>query len=72
MARVTLQTIADRGMAVLLVDHDMDLVLDVCRHIYVLDFGRVIAAGSPTEIRGDDKVIAAYLGSARTPEQVTA
>jgi branched-chain amino acid transport system ATP-binding protein len=49
---------------VLLVDHDMDLVLDVCSHVYVLDFGRVIAAGSPSAIRCDDRVIGAYLGSA--------
>ena len=59
-----LAAIADRGTAVLLVDHDMDLVLEVCSHIYVLDFGRVIAAGSPSEIRCDERVIAAYLGSA--------
>jgi branched-chain amino acid transport system ATP-binding protein len=60
---VRLQAIARRGTAVLLVDHDMDLVLEVCTHIYVLDFGRVIAAGSPSEIRDDEHVIAAYLGS---------
>jgi branched-chain amino acid transport system ATP-binding protein len=59
-----LEAIARRGTAVLLVDHDMDLVLEVCSHVYVLDFGRVIAAGSPSEIRGDERVIAAYLGRA--------
>jgi len=59
-----LHAIARRGTAVLLVDHDMDLVLEVCCHIYVLDFGRVIAAGSPSAIRCDDRVIGAYLGSA--------
>jgi branched-chain amino acid transport system ATP-binding protein len=58
-----LQAIADRGQAVLLVDHDMDLVLNVCAQIYVLDFGRVIASGSPDEIRADERVISAYLGS---------
>jgi branched-chain amino acid transport system ATP-binding protein len=65
-----LQAIAGRGTAVLLVDHDMDLVLEVCSHVYVLDFGRVIASGSPAEIRRDDRVIGAYLGSAKAPEEV--
>ena len=59
-----LRAIAERGTAVLLVDHDMDLVLEVCSHVYVLDFGRVIAAGAPSAIRGDERVIGAYLGSA--------
>ncbi len=53
-----------RGIGVLLVDHDMTLVLDVCDDITVLDFGRVIATGTPQEIRGNQAVIAAYLGSA--------
>ena len=59
-----LDAIARRGTAVLLVDHDMDLVLAVCSHVYVLDFGRVIAAGTPSAIRADERVIGAYLGSA--------
>lgn len=59
-----LLAIAARGTAVLLVDHDMDLVLEVCSHVYVLDFGCVIAAGSPSVIRDDERVVAAYLGTA--------
>jgi ABC-type branched-subunit amino acid transport system ATPase component len=46
----------------------MDLVLDICSRVYVLDFGRVIAAGSPAAIRDDELVVASYLG--RTAEVV--
>jgi branched-chain amino acid transport system ATP-binding protein len=58
-----LRAIAEGGPVVVLVDHDMDLLLEVCSLVYVLDFGRVIAAGRPAEIRNDPRVVAAYLGS---------
>jgi len=51
-------------VSMLLVDHDMSLVMRVCDHITVLDFGRVIATGDPSVIRSDPVVITAYLGEA--------
>ncbi len=54
------------SIAVMLVDHHMDLVTSVCDRVVVLDFGRVIASGVPPEIRNDPKVLDAYLGEVAT------
>ncbi|MEI2815046.1 MAG: hypothetical protein V9E99_01090 [Microthrixaceae bacterium] len=51
------------GLAVLLVEHDVPLVMSVCSMIYVLDFGRIIASGTPDQVQQNQTVLDAYLGS---------
>ena len=58
-----LRSLAAGGMAVVLVEHDVQLVMSVCEQVHVLDFGRIIASGSPSEIQTDDAVLNAYLGT---------
>jgi branched-chain amino acid transport system ATP-binding protein len=71
LGRVLLD-LAHRGIAVLLVEHDMSLVMSICEFVSVLDYGAVIAHGDPASVQADPAVQAAYLGStedAAAPEQ---
>jgi ABC-type branched-subunit amino acid transport system ATPase component/branched-subunit amino acid ABC-type transport system permease component len=63
-----IRAIADTGTGILLVDHDVALVLGLCDHIYVLDFGRLIAEGDAAAIRADHAVAEAYLGTTQDGE----
>jgi branched-chain amino acid transport system ATP-binding protein len=64
-----LREVAGSGLAVLLVEHDMSFVMGTCERIHVLDFGRIISVGTPTEVQGDDTVRAAYLGEDEEQER---
>jgi sulfate-transporting ATPase len=66
-----LREISRAGTAILLVDHDVRFVLDVCDPVYVLDFGRIIAEGTPDQIRSDPAVADAYLGTTHSTTAAT-
>ena len=57
-----IRKIADQGTTVMLVEHDMKLVMGISDRLLVLNYGRVLAEGTPEEIRQNPDVIAAYLG----------
>jgi branched-chain amino acid transport system ATP-binding protein len=59
----TMQALAAEGLAIVLVEHDLRLVMEVCASIYVLDLGSVITHGPPEEVREHPGVLAAYIGS---------
>jgi branched-chain amino acid transport system ATP-binding protein len=58
-----MRSLASDGMAVVLVEHDVDLVMQTCDRIFVLDFGSLLAEGTPDDIRNDPAVMTAYLGA---------
>ena len=51
-----------RGVTLIVVEHHMDLIMGVCDHIAVLNFGKTIAEGAPSEVSADEQVLEAYLG----------
>jgi branched-chain amino acid transport system ATP-binding protein len=62
MARFILDIHEERGITVVMIEHDMGVVMDISEHIHVLDFGKRIADGTPDEVRSNPDVIRAYLG----------
>ena len=63
-----LRLVAEAGLSMLLIEHDMSVVMNVCDHICVLNYGRKIAEGSPKEIQANPQVIKAYLGEDEADE----
>jgi ABC-type branched-subunit amino acid transport system ATPase component len=65
--RILREYVRERGVGVLLVEHDMSLVMGACDTIYVMEFGEILFMGTPEEVRANDWVRAAYLGEASEP-----
>jgi branched-chain amino acid transport system ATP-binding protein len=70
MARFILDIQEERGITVLLIEHDMGMVMDISSKVVVLNFGQVIATGTPDEVRENQEVIRAYLGVKREQGEV--
>jgi len=65
MARFVLDIYEERVNTIVLIEHDMGVVMDISDRVVVLDFGRKIAEGTPSEIKSDPNVIKAYLGAGK-------
>lgn len=62
MVRFIVDIQKERGITVVLIEHDLGVVMDISDHVYVLDFGELIGAGKPSEVANNPKVIEAYIG----------
>jgi branched-chain amino acid transport system ATP-binding protein len=62
--RTLMLQLRDAGLSILLIEHDMAFVMNLCDYLYVLDFGVMIAQGRPDEVRANPAVLDAYLGRA--------
>jgi branched-chain amino acid transport system permease protein len=67
LARLIQTVNRELGVSVVLIEHDMSLVMGISDYVYVLEFGRLLASGTPTEVRSNREVIAAYLGKEAQP-----
>jgi branched-chain amino acid transport system ATP-binding protein len=72
MARFILDVNEEKGTSILMIEHDMGVVMDLSHRIYVLNFGRKIAEGTPQEVRSNNEVQLAYLGAESTPAPAAA
>jgi branched-chain amino acid transport system ATP-binding protein len=69
IARFILDIREERGITVMMIEHDMGIVMDISDHVTVLNFGRKIAEGTPAQVSGNEAVVAAYLGIATDASQ---
>jgi branched-chain amino acid transport system ATP-binding protein len=71
LARFILRIKHELGLSMIWIEHDLEMVADLADRIHVLDYGRTLAEGAPGEVLKDARVIAAYIGTAAAPSEVS-